>query len=178
MNYKNISGYENVYQVTDMGEIFSCRKGRFLKKSVDKDGYYVVSLCYQGTQVGKKVHRLVCEAFYGPSTLLACHVNGDKTDNRLENLYWGTPKDNMMDKKGHGTNFQSNKTHCIYGHLLDYPNLKVSALEKYGWRHCLACGRSRSIFQKMEQKQGRKLTALEKDSIRQECYSNIIRSSI
>jgi len=45
-----------------------------------------------------KVHRLVCEAFHGPPSKeknIVLHINEDATDNRPENLKWGTQKENL-----------------------------------------------------------------------------------
>jgi len=65
------------------------------------------------------VHTLVCEAFHGPRPAPdwdVRHLNGDKLDNRPENLAWGTHAENLRDKKRHGTDHNSNKTHCPQGH--------------------------------------------------------------
>jgi len=51
-----------------------------------------------------RVHRLVLENFGGiKSGHHAAHRNGDRMDNRIENLYWATPKENSADRKRHGT---------------------------------------------------------------------------
>jgi len=45
-----------------------------------------------------KVHRVVCEAFHGPAPFpksVVIHLNEDATDNRAENLKWGTQKENL-----------------------------------------------------------------------------------
>lgn len=51
------------------------------------------------------IHRLVLEAFVGPRPdgLEARHRDGDPTNNRLDNLLWGTSSDNENDKRRHGT---------------------------------------------------------------------------
>jgi hypothetical protein len=53
----------------------------------------------------RKVHHLVLEAFIGPRPdgFEACHGNGDPTDNRVENLRWGTHEENHDDRAMHGT---------------------------------------------------------------------------
>jgi len=45
-----------------------------------------------------KVHRLVCEAFHGPApdaSFVVIHLDEDATNNRKDNLKWGTMKENM-----------------------------------------------------------------------------------
>lgn len=66
-----------------------------------KTGYLMVTL-------GKErlyVHRLVLEAFVGPSLpgMHGCHNNGKPSDNRIENLRWDTRAGNFADKWKHGT---------------------------------------------------------------------------
>jgi hypothetical protein len=53
----------------------------------------------------EKVHRLILEAFCGPcpAGMEARHLNGNRRDNRLSNLCWGTPVENANDKRSHGT---------------------------------------------------------------------------
>jgi hypothetical protein len=65
------------------------------------NGYRYV-LLYRRTRA---VHRLVLEAFVGPCPpgMLTRHLNNIRLDNRLENLAWGTPQQNMLDKAVHGT---------------------------------------------------------------------------
>jgi hypothetical protein len=59
-----------------------------------RHSYY--GILYRGKNY--KIHRLVCEAFYGkPASddLVVLHLNEDATDNRLENIRWGTQKENL-----------------------------------------------------------------------------------
>jgi hypothetical protein len=72
----------------------------------DKDGYMNVRLISSEKKVLFRVHRLVLVAFVGPCPEghEACHNNGIRHDNRLENLRWGTPAENREDayKHNHG----------------------------------------------------------------------------
>lgn len=64
-----------------------------------------VTLFVDGKSIQKSVHRLILEAFDGPCPdgMEARHLNGNKLDNRLRNLAWGTRKENMQDRTKHGT---------------------------------------------------------------------------
>lgn len=89
------------YFVSNLGRV----KGpRGLKKlTPDRDGYLRASLSRGGKSHTRAAHRLVLQAFAGGCGQHARHLNGDRTDNRLENLRWGTARDNMRDRREHGT---------------------------------------------------------------------------
>ena len=97
--WRDVIGYEGLYQVSDQGRVksFKWNKERFLKPSMDKDGYLLVNLCAGGKPKTLKVHRLVCEAFHeNPDNKPQVnHINEDKTDNRACNLEWCTCKQNV-----------------------------------------------------------------------------------
>ena len=97
--WRDVVGYEGLYQVSDQGRVksFKWNKERFLKPSMDKDGYLLVTLCTGGKPKTLKVHRLVCEAFHeNPDNKPQVnHINEDKTDNRACNLEWCTCKQNV-----------------------------------------------------------------------------------
>lgn len=69
-------------------------------------GYRFVWLMKDGKRYKRYVHRLVLFSLIGPPSVgqQTRHLNGVKSDNRVENLAWGTPKENGADKKLHGTN--------------------------------------------------------------------------
>lgn len=99
--WKDIKAYENMYQISNMGNVKSLNykqtgREKILKPSVDKDGYQRVILCKNGYIKNYFVHRLVYEAFYGeiPKGMQVNHINEIKSDNRLENLNLMTPKEN------------------------------------------------------------------------------------
>ena len=107
MIWKDIKGYEGMYQVSDQGDIKSLRKWsgtcyrkeRILSKNrLTKDGYHRVSLAKDGKYKDFSVHRLVAQAFIpNPENKLTVnHKNGDKLDNRVENLEWATREENMQ----------------------------------------------------------------------------------
>lgn len=118
--WKPISGFEDLYEVSDLGRVRSLdriqssyggrtwlRKGRLMKLTTVKDqGYIVVTLSLNGFRLRPYVHELVLTAFKGvrpnPSSH-GCHNDGDPANNVLGNLRWDTPVGNMSDRVVHGT---------------------------------------------------------------------------
>jgi|SRR6478672_1134407 len=103
--WKDIPGYEGLYQVSDMGQVRSLDRlknhvggkilirGRVLKPSKVK-GYHASGLTKDGVVKKCLHHRLVMLAFVGCSNLDVDHINAVKNDNRLENLRYCTKKEN------------------------------------------------------------------------------------
>jgi hypothetical protein len=72
---------------------------RELKPGYSNDGHVHVNLCKNGKCKSRKVHQLVLETFVGsrPENYDVRHLNGISDDNRLENLVYGTRKENGQD---------------------------------------------------------------------------------
>lgn len=156
--WKPIPGWEGYYEVSDQGQVRSVDriitrsdgqkrrfKGKLLRPGINRHGYPMVNLKRPGEGVTKKVHRLVLEAFAGPSPegMEACHNNGDRADARVENLRWDSRSSNQKDRRKHGTDHQVNKTHCPQGHAYTPENTKVIPSRPTA-RYCRACHRQRS----------------------------------
>lgn len=92
-HWKDIDGYDGMYQVSDLGRVRSKKYGRWkvLKNGTTGSGYLTVCLFKDNKVKGLLVHRLVASAFI-PNTdetkTIINHINEDKTDNRVENLEW------------------------------------------------------------------------------------------
>lgn len=80
------------------------RKGRFLRPSIDTDGYYRCVFSFKGKRRTVPVHKLVALAFIpNPENKETVnHINGIKTDNRVENLEWATQKEQKAHSIAHG----------------------------------------------------------------------------
>lgn len=107
--YRAVPGYPE-YRVGSDGSFWSSwnlgnhkvdGKWRRLKGGISKAGYVIVSTMPLVTK--QYLHRLVMLAFHGPSSMDVLHKNGIKTDNAIENLRYGTPKENSEDSRKHGT---------------------------------------------------------------------------
>jgi hypothetical protein len=111
--WRPVVGLEGQYEVSNLGRVKSLpkmvsrRNGRYMKKErliggrSRAAGYPVVHI----GPTCRYIHSLVLEAFVGPRPdgFEACHNNGDRTDNRAENLRWDTPSANQNDRAKHGT---------------------------------------------------------------------------
>lgn len=91
--WKDIFGYDGMYQVSDLGRVRSKKYGRWkmLKPRKTNCGYLRVMLCKDGNLKNYMVHRLVAQAFIENDNIFndqVNHINEDKTDNRAVNLEW------------------------------------------------------------------------------------------
>lgn len=102
--FKEIEGYENLYQISNLGNVKSLGNGnsnnskeKILKPTKDKKGYLYVDLYKQGKRKTYKVHRLVAKVFIeNPNNLPQVnHKDEDKTNNAVENLEFCDAKYNI-----------------------------------------------------------------------------------
>jgi len=116
--WKPVAGYEGLYLVSDAGRLMSesklvpCKNGRafrmtgkILNPGSGKSKYLSFRLVKHGMATTRYVQRIVLEAFVSacPPGMEACHGDGDRQNNRIDNLRWGTRKSNHADKNLHGT---------------------------------------------------------------------------
>lgn len=117
--WKDVKGYEGLYQVNNFGEVKSLerpyinqygvcgtKKAKILNKKIvcfDKNkkntqGYYAVNLCNKDGGKWTRVHIIVANAFLdNPENKKEVnHKNGNKLDNRVENLEWVTHSENCL----------------------------------------------------------------------------------
>ena len=147
--WKPIPGYEGLYEASDLGRVRSPRK--ILKQRLHITRRYpVVELSKDGKSRETLVHRVVLMAFRGMPQpgQEACHNNGDRRDNRLTNLRWGTHSENSIDQVLHGTHRNIRKTHCLRGHEFTADN---TYLRPGGQRMCRACRTVREARKHMRQ---------------------------
>jgi transposase len=96
-----IAGYSD-YKINRRGKILG-KNGRPLKQQVNEKGYYYVSLYKDGKSKNFKVHRLVASSFLlkgARGRNCVNHVNGDKSNNTIQNLEWVTQRENIAKKTG------------------------------------------------------------------------------
>lgn len=101
--WRPIPGYIGYYEASNLGRVRRSRggdntwNGRVLKQSFDKDGYLLVTPCKRGRQETCKVHRLIAGTWLGrcPKNKQINHRDGDKTNNRIENLEYVSASENI-----------------------------------------------------------------------------------
>jgi hypothetical protein len=116
--WKDIEGYEGIYQVSDQGRVKSLRRivrcggapfqvrERILKPHGNsKSGHLSVNLSYEGQQKTNRVHTLLATAFLGPCPKgkEVRHGPNGVSDNSVSNICYGTRSDNQMDRVRDGT---------------------------------------------------------------------------
>lgn len=156
-----VPGYPG-YEVSDHGQVRSLDreglsrwgtprkfKGHILAQvmagGVEGRRYRACSLYRDGKPKQVTVHILVLETFVGPRPekgMQGCHRDDDPSNNRLDNLYWGTPVQNYRDKRNNGRCWKSNITHCPQGH--EYTEENTYPNPTTGHRMCRACIKARN----------------------------------
>lgn len=106
--WKDIKGYEGLYQVSNLGRVKSLDRyvngrigkqfiyGRILINCSQVNGYKYVALCKDGNKKTFRIHRLVAQAFISNpyNKLEVNHKDEDIINNLVGNLEWSTPKEN------------------------------------------------------------------------------------
>jgi hypothetical protein len=117
--WKDIPGFDGLYLVSNKGNVrsypritedkngrFLSAKGKVIKPCLTDRGYLKVFLVKDGVRTAKRVNRLVAEVFvpnvYNKPEVN--HKNGNKTDNRAENLEWCTRQENVKHAYDTGLN--------------------------------------------------------------------------
>lgn len=110
--WRDIPGFAGWYQASTEGRVRSWRghghadtrrraEPHILGPKGDGAGYLGLGLTFEGTVHQVQVHRLVLETFTAPPPgAQGCHRNGDRSDNALKNLYWGTQEQNAVELFG------------------------------------------------------------------------------
>jgi len=106
--FKDIPGYEGIYQVSNLGRVKSLRfnKEKILKPAVTK-GYYLVTFRVYPNKKTFRVHQLVAMAFLGHTPcgfdFVVDHIDSNKMNNNVNNLQIITQRNNIYKIESKGT---------------------------------------------------------------------------
>lgn len=165
--WKDVVSYEGLYQVSNLGRVKSLernivtsngknmtRKEKILRPSNNNRGYMQVRFYVNGNFPCLKVHRLVAEAFlfeFDDGKQIN-HINGDKSDNRVENLECVDQMKNMEHRatvlnnkprgvRKHHSKWKAQTTIKGIPHCFGYFNTKKEAYNAFfeGFKHLRGC---------------------------------------
>ncbi|EOH45638.1 TPA: hypothetical protein IXN57_000426 [Enterococcus faecium] len=147
--WKDIEGYEGLYQVSNLGRVKSlervtirkdgrklpCRE-RILKLQTDRNSYCQIQLCKDGKIKNYRIHVLVAKHFIGerPESYQVNHIDENKANNAVFNLEYLTPKENS----NHGTHnarVARNHEKIVLATSLKTKHAMVFRSTKEGGRH-------------------------------------------
>lgn len=112
--WKDIEGYEGLYEVSNLGRVRNVKSGRILKQYVhERNGYLQVSLYKEGKQKKMRTHRAVAMAFIENDNPLekdqVNHIDCNKTNNCVDNLEWCSCQDNIRHAYDNNLHTKKNK---------------------------------------------------------------------
>jgi hypothetical protein len=119
--WKDIKGYENLYQVSNLGNVKNKNTNKQLYYSGSTKGYLRVGLFKNKKRKMFYIHRLVAQTFIKNKGNKPCvnHKDCNILNNRVENLEWCTYKENNSYKNHH---LKRNISSALYYLKKDYPN--------------------------------------------------------
>lgn len=137
--FKSVVGYEGIYSVSNFGNVRRDKKsrgaqsGKMLKTTLSNSGYFFVGL-YNGIIYSRHhyVHKLVCQAFigYGLEGYDINHIDGNKINNRSDNLEYLTRSENQKHSFKIGLNKKGEDHHSCK--LTEKDVLKIRNLGQLG----------------------------------------------
>lgn len=96
---RDLVNCEQIYKISQTGEVFSVKRNRFLKPAVNSRGYFVIVLSRGGNKKSFTIHQLVAQAYLPNLNGFKeiNHKDGNKENNNANNLEWCSHSHNMKE---------------------------------------------------------------------------------
>jgi len=127
------------YMIYENGTVFNIKANKAVSPVYDKDGYCKIRLTVDGKRIKKSLHRIVALAFIENAENLPHinHVDGNKKNNKVENLEWCTPSQNNQHaydtglKRKNGEHYNARRVTCVSldGNTKTFQCIKEALLE-------------------------------------------------
>lgn len=110
--------FSKQYEVSNLGRVRNRRTKIIQKGTINSEGYHIVSIGNKNY----RTHRVILQS-WDPredyQDLTVDHINGQRSDNRLENLRWVSSEDNTLAMLNHRAEFQKELTRLLKSHTYD-----------------------------------------------------------
>jgi len=154
-DWKDIKGYEGLYQISSKGRVKSLPRvieyfafgktqtrmqhGRILKQSTCSSGYPIVHLYTESERQNVMVHRLVAIHFLPPipGKDFVNHKDGNKENNNVSNLEWVTKSENTLHALDNNLLLKRGED-CNFSKLNENQVIEILSLRRFGKRRYLA----------------------------------------
>ena len=140
MIWKDIPGFENLYKISEYGDIYSYYLNGILSPHISNKGYKVIDLSKNGQRYKFLVHRLVAMIFIpNPNNYpIVLNLDNNKLNIHYTNLKWGTYSENNSQAIRDGLNTiprpDTRKVYELYGNNIYWRELGISYfIESNGW---------------------------------------------
>lgn len=131
---KRVPDFEDRYSVDKCGKVFSHIRKKWLKPIITKDGYHYYSF-FDGLKYKKfSAHRLVLITYVRKPNVneVGMHIDSNPGNNRLQNLKWGTQKENQKQRIDDGTDVRGAKHPKAKLSNQDVRNIKIRIKNEKG----------------------------------------------
>jgi len=147
MEWKQIKGYEGIYEVSNTGlvkalprtwktgkNLIRTKEEHILKNMIRREGYYFVTVTKDSKQVQAYVHRFVAEAFLPNIFSKKCinHKDGNKLNNKVDNLEWATYRENNMHALNSGLRVNPSGAKNGYSKKITVDGITYGCIREYG----------------------------------------------
>lgn len=97
MQWKQIKGFEGLYEISDTGEVKNTKRNKIVKPRITIWGYSQYGLMKKHKRYWRTAHRLVAQAFIPKpkNKREVNHIDGNKLNNNVKNLEWTTRRENI-----------------------------------------------------------------------------------